>query len=564
MKKILITLLFFVFTYNHSQGPLISNDYNEQKKWVDSVYSSLTIDEKIGQLFTVWVATKYGSDEINHISNLIKEHHLGGLIFSLGNIKDQGKAINHFQKISKVPLLISMDAEWGVGMRLDDAFSFPYNMTLGAIKNDSLVFEVGKRIGYHAKRLGVHINFAPVVDINTNPRNPIIGSRSFGEDKFNVSRKAINYLKGMHHYGIMGAAKHFPGHGDTETDSHLTLPSISFSKERINNVELYPFRQLIDNNLDGVMTAHLNIPNLDKNEISTLSDRIINGLLIEDLGFEGLVITDALDMKAIVDFSKGNYPDVSALNAGNDLLLMPTDIAKSIKEIKKGLQRKKISSQRLEKAVKKLLLAKYKSGVNNFKPIEIENIVEDMNQDEDYALLDKLAEESITLVKNDINNLPFTTSNDESIGYIKFGDDSHDTFFKYLNNYKKVSHINKSNSDSLFEKSMAYDKIIIGLHKTDDSPFADYKFSADEISFIDKIKSKTNLTIVVFAKPYSMLDLDVRGIESILISYQNSKVFQTKAAQALFGAINVKGVLPVSINKDIPVNTSIILKKKDF
>ena len=564
MKKILITLLFFVFTYNHSQGPLISNDYNEQKKWVDSVYSSLTIDEKIGQLFTVWVATKYGSDEINHISNLIKEHHLGGLIFSLGNIKDQGKAINHFQKISKVPLLISMDAEWGVGMRLDDAFSFPYNMTLGAIKNDSLVFEVGKRIGYHAKRLGVHINFAPVVDINTNPRNPIIGSRSFGEDKFNVSRKAINYLKGMHQYGIMGAAKHFPGHGDTETDSHLTLPSISFSKERINNVELYPFRQLIDNNLDGVMTAHLNIPNLDKNEISTLSDRIINGLLIEDLGFEGLVITDALDMKAIVDFSKGNYPDVSALNAGNDLLLMPTDIAKSIKEIKKGLQRKKISSLRLEKAVKKLLLAKYKSGVNNFKPIEIENIVEDMNQDEDYALLDKLAEESITLVKNDINNLPFTTSNDESIGYIKFGDDSHDTFFKHLNNYKKVSHINKSNSDSLFEKSIAYDKIIIGLHKTDDSPFADYKFSADEISFIDKIKSKTNLTIVVFAKPYSMLDLDVRGIESILISYQNSKVFQTKAAQALFGAINVKGVLPVSINKDIPVNTSIILKKKDF
>ena len=172
----------------------------------------------------------------------------------------------------------------------------------------------------------------------------------------------------------MGAAKHFPGHGDTETDSHLTLPSISFSKERINNVELYPFRQLIDNNLDGVMTAHLNIPNLDKNEISTLSDRIINGLLIEDLGFEGLVITDALDMKAIVDFSKGNYPDVSALNAGNDLLLMPTDIAKSIKEIKKGLQRKKISSMRLEKAVKKLLLAKYKSGVNNFKPIEIENL----------------------------------------------------------------------------------------------------------------------------------------------------------------------------------------------
>ena len=303
---------------------------------------------------------------------------MGGLIFSLGNIEDQARAINKFQNLSKVPLLISMDAEWGIGMRLDDAFSFPYNMTLGAIKNDSLVYNVGKRIGYHAKRLGVHINFAPVVDINTNPRNPIIGSRSFGEDKFNVSRKAVNYLKGMHHYGIMGAAKHFPGHGDTENDSHKTLPSISFSKERIDDVELYPFKKLIENNLDGIMTAHLNIPNLDKNKISTLSKKVINDLLLDDLGFEGLVITDALDMKAIVDFSKGEHPDITALNAGNDLLLMPNDIEKSVKEIKRAYQKKKISPDRLESAVKKVLYAKYKSGLNNFKPINIDNIIDDL------------------------------------------------------------------------------------------------------------------------------------------------------------------------------------------
>ena len=558
MKNIFF-ILFFVFTNIYSQKSLISSDYVEQKKWVDSIYDNLNIDEKIGQLFTVWVATKYGEDEIKHISKLITEHHLGGLIFSLGNIEDQARAINKFQNLSKVPLLISMDAEWGIGMRLDDAFSFPYNMTLGAIKNDSLIYNVGKRIGYHAKRLGVHINFAPVVDINTNPRNPIIGSRSFGEDKFNVSRKAVNYLKGMHHYGIMGAAKHFPGHGDTETDSHKTLPSISFSKERIDDVELYPFKKLIENNLDGIMTAHLNIPNLDKNKISTLSKKVINDLLLDDLGFEGLVITDALDMKAIVDFSKGEYPDVTALNAGNDLLLMPNDIERSIKEIKKAYQKKKITPERLESAVKKILYSKYKSGLNSFKLIKIDNIIDDLNQDIDYALLDKLAEESITLVKNEKNNLPINISDQQSIGYIKFGDDSHEPFFNYLNKYEQVDHII---TDSILLKANLYDKIIVGLHKSDKSPFNDYKFTLEEISLINKIKNQTDLTLVIFSKPYSMLDIDITGIESILIAYQNSDIFQIKAAQAVFGGIEVKGVLPVTINKKIPVNTSIRLKKK--
>ena len=264
MKKFFLLPLIFTFFIGQTQNPLLSEDYSKQNRWVDSIYNNLDLEEKIGQLITVWVATQYGEDEIKHISKLIEDYKLGGLIFSLGDIKSQAKAINKFQKQSKVPLLISMDAEWGIGMRLDDAFSFPYNMTLGAIENDSLIYQVGKRIGFHAKRLGVQINFAPVVDINTNPANPIIGFRSFGEDKYNVSNKALNYLKGMHHHGIMGAAKHFPGHGDTETDSHLTLPTIGFSKDRIDEVELYPFKKLIENGLDGIMTAHLNIPSLKK------------------------------------------------------------------------------------------------------------------------------------------------------------------------------------------------------------------------------------------------------------------------------------------------------------
>ena len=564
MKKFFLFPLIFTFFIGQTQNPLLSEDYSKQNRWVDSIYNNLDLEEKIGQLITVWVATKYGEDEIKHISKLIEDYKLGGLIFSLGDIKSQAKAINKFQKQSKVPLLISMDAEWGIGMRLDDAFSFPYNMTLGAIENDSLIFQVGKRIGFHAKRLGVQINFAPVVDINTNPANPIIGFRSFGEDKYNVSNKALNYLKGMHYHGIMGAAKHFPGHGDTETDSHLTLPTIGFSKDRIDEVELYPFKKLIENGLDGIMTAHLNIPSLDKNKVSTLSKKVINNLLINDLGFKGLVITDALDMKAIVDFSKGDYPDVSALNAGNDLLLMPTDVAKSIKELKKAIQKNKISNKTLEKAVKKNLMAKYKSGLNYFKPIKIENIVEDLNQDIDYALLDRLAEESMTLVKNQNTNLPLSISDQKSIGYVNMGDDSYNTFLKYLNKYSKVDHINQINKDSLIEISKNYDKVIVGLHKSDKSPFGEYKFTDLEISIINDLKKLTDLTLVVFSKPYSIFDLNIDDIQSILIAYQNSPVFQEKAAQAIFGAINVKGKLPVTINKDIPVNTTIKLKKKRF
>lgn len=272
--RLLYILFFFSFFISFSQSPLITIDESNQKKWVDSVYQSLSQEEKIGQLFTVWVATKYGKEEIDHVSNLIEKYKLGGLIFSLGNIKDQADATNQLQSISNVPLLIGMDAEWGIGMRLDDAFSFPYNMTLGAVEDNELIYKVGERIGEHANRLGVHINFAPVVDINTNPDNPIIGSRSFGEDKYNVADKALSYMKGMQSKNLLGSAKHFPGHGDTKTDSHYTLPLISFSEERIDSIELYPFKKLIDNNIASIMTAHLNIPSLQEGNLpSTLSKK---------------------------------------------------------------------------------------------------------------------------------------------------------------------------------------------------------------------------------------------------------------------------------------------------
>jgi beta-glucosidase-like glycosyl hydrolase len=555
-----------------SQNPLLTNDVENQKKWVDSTYNSLSIDQKIGQLFTIWVATKQGPEKMKEVSSIIEKNHLGGLIFSLGNIVDQAIATNKFQTISKVPLLIGMDAEYGIGMRLDDAFSFPFNMTLGAIEDNSLIYKVGKRIGAHAKRLGVHINFAPVTDINTNPNNPIIGSRSFGEDKINVTLKSLAYLKGMQSEGIMGSAKHFPGHGDTSTDSHKTLPSIDFSAKRINNVELYPYKELIKNQLSGVMVAHMEVPSLEKTPKlpSTLSKNIITKLLKKKLKFEGLIITDAMDMKGVVDFNKDESADVNALLAGNDVLLMPDDLDQSTRSIKKALEEGVISDKRLSYSVKKILLAKYKAGLHKVSEISLENISKDLNTEEDKSLFDELTEKSITLIKNDNENLPIKKLSSK-VAYLKMGDSDSDEFFKMLNHYSKVDKIDYNNNSDGYNKLLKllkpYDYVVVGFHKSNKSPFDTYKFSANEIEILEMISKSSNVILNVFAKPYALMDVDMKDVSSVMVSYQNNITAQQKSAQVIFGAIASQGVLPVSINEDYPLHTSLktkVLKRLSY
>lgn len=560
MTRYLYFILFSLFSSSLlSQSSLLTKDYKNQKIWVDSVYSSLTIDQKIGQLFTIWVATKEGPERMDEIADIIKTNHLGGLIFSLGNVKDQAIATNRFQSISKVPLLIGMDAEWGIGMRLDDAFSFPFNMTLGAIENNKLIYEVGERIGVHSKRLGVHINFAPVVDINTNPNNPVIGSRSFGENKFNVTNKSIAYLKGMQSQGIMGSAKHFPGHGDTSQDSHKTLPTINFDSERINDVELYPFKELIKNNLSSVMVAHMEVPSLEKKPKlpSTLSKTIVTKILKKKLKFDGLIITDAMDMKGVVDFNKSESADVAALLAGNDLLLMPDDLDQSTLSIKKALNEGVLTTQRLSQSVKKILMAKYKAGLNNNSTVILENLKEDLNSEKDKALLDQLTKESITVIKNESQIVPIKNLS-KKIAYLKMGDSNSDEFFKMLNHYTKVDLID-SNSDFL-RLIDGYDHIIVGLHKSDETPFESYKFTSTEKSNLELISKSSKVILTVFSKPYALMDIDLTNISSIIVPYQNNAVTQQKTAQLIFGAIGSKGVLPVSINESFPAGTSIKTK----
>ena len=558
--KILLFFLVFSF-YSYSQNPLVSDDAVKQEVWVDSIYNTLSIDQKIGQLFTIWVATKQGHDKMKEVSSIIEKNHLGGLIFSLGNIKDQAKYTNIFQSISKVPLLIGMDAEWGIGMRLDDAFSFPYNMTLGALNDDSLIYNVGKRIGVHAKRIGVHINFAPVTDINTNPNNPIIGSRSFGEDKINVTKKSLSYLKGMQSVGIMGSAKHFPGHGDTSTDSHKTLPVINFSAKRINDVELFPYKELIKNNLSTVMVAHMEVPSLEKEPKmpSTLSKNIISKLLKKKLKFEGLVITDAMDMKGVVDFNKNQSADVGALLAGNDVLLMPDDLDESTKSIKKAINDGIITEKRLKYSVKKILMAKYKAGLYKKNKIDLENIVEDMNSNIDKLLFEEITEKSITLIKNDNDILPIKDISTK-IAFLEMGDSDSDEFFKILNHYTKVDKIEYDSKAELLTTLKPYQTVVVGFHKSTKSPFDPYKFNQSEIETLELLSKNKNVILNVFAKPYALMDLDMTNISSILVSYQNNVIAQNKSAQIIFGALPAVGRLPVSISKKYPLHSSIKTK----
>ena len=354
---LILSLLFSQVNGQTLSDPLIVVGDEYQEKWVDSVYSSMNLVQKVGQLFVVQAFSNKGVSHSEKISNEIINNAIGGLIFSNGSPKKQINLTNSYQELSNIPLLIGMDAEWGLSMRLDSTFSFPWNMTLGAIKDNMLIKQVGSRIAAHCKRIGVNFNFAPVVDINTNPNNPIIGNRSFGESIENVSLKSLNFMKGQQEMNVLSSAKHFPGHGDTSTDSHKTLPIIKHKKEKILNVELKPFINLINNGLESVMIAHLEVPSLEKTIglPSTLSYSIVTELLKNDLGFKGLIITDALEMKGLSSFKSTGNLDMLAFKAGNDILLMSENVSEGVNSIIDEYNKGSISEIRLSHSVKKIL-----------------------------------------------------------------------------------------------------------------------------------------------------------------------------------------------------------------
>lgn len=553
MKKNLLLLLLITIGYNLSAqrlDPLRTKDFVAQEIWVDSIMNAMSVDEKIGQLFMVQAYSNLDKKHEDFIIKMITKYHVGNLIFMQGTPRKQAELNNKYQDSAKVPLLIGFDGEWGLDMRLKNTYRFPWNMTLGAIQNDSLIRQFGKYLGQHAKRIGIHVNFAPVIDVNVNPENPIIGNRSFGESKENVTEKAIAFIQGMQGEGVLANGKHFPGHGDTASDSHHTLPLLDFDEARLDSIELYPYKKTFDVGLASVMTAHLNIPSLesDKNLPTSLSKSVVTNLLQEKLGFQGLIITDGLNMKGASNYASSAEIDLAAIQAGNDLLLIPQDVPASIAIMKKALETKTLSEERLNFSVRKILKSKYWAGLHNYKPIVLENIEEDLNRVEDELLHRELVKNSLTLVKNINGNLPIRDLEKQKIAYVKLGDADNTAYVNMLKNYTKVDVISDTNLDGLITKLKPYNYVVIGFHKSNLNPWKSYKFSNKELVWLQEISREKSVILDVFTSPYSLLQIkSFANIEGLIVSYQNSKLAQELSAQLLFGAITAKGKLPVSI-----------------
>jgi beta-glucosidase-like glycosyl hydrolase/CubicO group peptidase (beta-lactamase class C family) len=561
---VLLCIAFVLKLHSQSIDPLLTKDVEAQEIWVDSILNAMTIDEKIGQLFMVQAYSNLDEKHEKKISDMIEKYHVGNLIFMQGTPRKQAILTNKYQSISKLPLLIGFDGEWGLDMRLDDTYRFPWNMTLGAIRNDSLVRKFGEHLGKHCKRLGIHVNFAPVVDVNVNPENPIIGNRSFGESKENVAQKAIAFTKGMQSIGVMANAKHFPGHGDTATDSHLSLPVLNFTEERLDSIELYPYKKIFDAGVTSVMTAHLSIPSLERDEDlpTSLSYNVTTKLLQEKLGFLGLIITDGLNMKGASNYATSAEIDLAAIQAGNDLLLIPQDIPATVNLIKKSLEIKTLTEERINFSVRKILKAKYWAGLHNYNPIELDNLQEDLNAVEDELLHRKLVKNSITVVKDIHGNIPIRNLEKRKIAYVNLGDDSGAPFVNMLKNYAKVDVVSDKNLDALTTKLKSYNMVIVGFHKSNLHPWKSYKFTNKELVWLQEIARNNTIVLDVFASPYSLLKLkSFTNIDGLIVSYQNSILAQELSAQLIFGAFPAKGKLPVSLKNQYPEGHGLFTSK---
>jgi beta-glucosidase-like glycosyl hydrolase/CubicO group peptidase (beta-lactamase class C family) len=566
MKKKIVLVFLFSVCLLQAQGidPLLTKDHKAQKQWVDSIMTGMTIDEKIGQLFMVQAYSNLEDKHEKSILNMIEKYHVGNLIFMQGTPEKQAILNNTYQAASKVPLMIGFDGEWGLDMRLKNTYRFPWNMTLGALRDNKLIEQFGEHLGNHCKRLGIHVNFAPVVDININPKNPIIGNRSFGENKQNVTDKAISFSIGMQSKGVLANAKHFPGHGDTAADSHHTLPTLNFDKKRLDSIELFPYRRVFDAGITSVMTAHLSIPSLESDTQlpTSLSKNVVTDLLQTELGFLGLIFTDGLNMKGATNYSSSAEIDLAAILAGNDILLIPQDVPATLQLIKSSIALGSITEERINFSVQKILKAKYWAGLHKYKPIVVDNIQADLNTVEDDILHRKLVKNSLTILKNEKGDLPIRNLDKRKIAYVSLGDDSGDDFAQMLKNYTKVDVIRDKNLNKLIEKLDPYNLVIIGYHKSNEHPWKSYDFSNKELVWLQEISRNKNVIVDVFASPYSLLQIkSFTNIETLIVSYQNSKIAQELSAQLIFGAITGGGKLPVSIRNEFSEGHGLITSK---
>ncbi|MCE7991980.1 MAG: serine hydrolase [Roseivirga sp.] len=561
MKQKVAALFFLSFcAIQLSFGQKIYNktDTVALNQWVDSTFNAMSPDERLGQLFMVAAYSNRNEEHYQEIDKLVSEYHVGGLIFFQGGPVRQAVLTNRYQALAKVPLSLAMDAEWGLGMRLDSTISFPKQMTLGAISDNRWIYEMGKEVANQFHLLDMHINFAPVVDVNVNAKNPVIGYRSFGENKFMVSEKGKAYMKGMQDHRVMANAKHFPGHGDTDTDSHYDLPVINHDQARMSDIELFPFRELMKDSLMSVMVAHLQIPAYDDrpNTPTTLSQRVVTDLLKKEMKFDGLAFTDAMNMQGVAKYYEPGEADVKALMAGNDVILFPLDVPKAIEQIKKALANGDLEQADLDHRVKRVLKSKFWFGLNEYKPLVIDNITARLNNSYAKMLNRMLYQKALTVVDNSDQLMPIIAIDSTRFASVSFGGKDAGTFTQSLDTFAKFDHYA---ADSLYQEKLqalsSYDMVVVGYQGITNSPKNQHKVNSEEVAFIKALQEKTKVIVVVMGNAYSLKYFE--GVKNILCTYEDNEITQNTAAELIFGSIKAQGKLPVTAGESFKAGTGI-------
>lgn len=558
-SKILLIILVFSFLSISAQyvpKNLTKNEEKLAKSWVNNTYNSLSQDEKLGQLFIIALYTNKGEDFINNVRNSVIDEKIGGLILMQDDAAREINLVNEFQSKSKVPLMIGMDAEWGVFQRIATAHKFPWAMTLGAIQDKNLITQMAAKIAEDCKRMGINWDFAPVVDVNTNPENPIIGNRSFGSEVSNVVSSALAYSNGLQDNNILAAIKHFPGHGDTNTDSHLDLPVVSHDLKRLTDIELAPFKELMNKGIGGVMVAHLYIPALEKEKgiPASVSKNIITGILKEKYGYKGLIITDALNMGAVAKRYKPGELDALAFKAGNDIMLFSDGVKEGKRLIQLAIDKKEISQDRIEESVKKILYTKYYLGLTNYEPKNPENINEDLNNDSHKTLVQNLYSNALTLIKDEKKLLPLNCK--ETYYYVPLEEAPYQSFLDQLNLNCTVI-IKKASEISTIPASS---KVIVGFHKDNSTAYKPYKISAESKKVLADLSKNQNVILNVFGSAYALKDVNLSKISTVLVSYENNDDSMMATAKALSGQSNISGRLPVLVNENLKAGMGMDLK----
>ena len=557
MKKILFGSFLFVGLTTTLQAQKMG-----EKKWVRKQFSTLNLNEKIAQLMVLRAHSNWEQYKIDSLSNLIQQYNVGGLCFFQGGPVRQAMQTNQYQRIAKTPLFITIDAEWGVGMRLDSVESFPRQLSMGAFTSSNLVYQMGAAIAEQCKRLGIQINYGPDIDVNNNPLNPVINDRSFGQSKEKVIQQGIAYMKGMQDNGVMATAKHFPGHGDVTVDSHKDLPVITKSRAELDSLELAPFKALIDAGVESIMVAHLSVPSIDDRPkyATSLSPKAVNGLLKKELGFKGISVTDAMDMKAIANYFPQGEANVQAILAGNDMLCLPGDVEQSIKKIRAAIKERRIKRGDINARVKKILAAKYKYGLGAQQQIDTTNIVADLNQSVG-TINSAMAQQSLTFLN--ATNSPVLSN---KTAYIAFNAKAANAFTSLIANTYSVKVFYTSGKDAnelaLINDSLkAYDQVIVGLHGYSRRPSNHFELPAATLQFLNAMGHE-NWIHLIFGNPYAVGDFN--KINNILLAFEDTKYSHAAVQKWLEGKLQANGILPVTISPELKygVSSEAPVKKK--